>query len=645
MREPISTDRAQRGETYSLDEVSEADSSRLLLEPAVAAPPLASRWHQVGLGVLLAGAAVVCLAVPFSSPQNSLASVEAVTLLEETGAGCSGSGQNCLETKCCIDGGAKGLQCYKKNDDWGECFELDDCKPGVHEGETEHGWDEEDQAWELLKWSCKAVGNHSRPGCDSFGSKGKCPGDRCSWGKEKCRAKCSLMPSADSCWSEDHCMWESEKCQDACWEVDAKEKCGSLDRCKWLTDDKGGRCAMACHVHGDTDCPDKEQCMVADGKCQQDPCSAPWEDCRETKCCSRSRGGEGMTCFEKDKTYATCMDLVDPKYQKGWSGKKLGNRTKFEAGCSWAGQSCSETHACCNEGFNCAVKDDNFMGCALNMKVTSWVKQHVDLPAGWDGTVMGGWRGEYAVDPAAEGDDVAGMSLYCIMVALPDSPEMDLLETAKKNGGSIFGCNASKVYHAWKTDSAGWDTGESTLVNTAVFLKVFEWVRDDGEYLKHDWLVKADPDCVFLADRLRGHLWGLRPPPNRAIYLKNNNVKGMGNSNFLGAIEVFSKRAIQIYLDNDQDCGKYLGTNSGEDGFFKGCMDALGVGFMWDHDMFKPNYDPAICTNGKYAAYHPMKYPSHWQRCWDIATGKMCQGMTYDCGGDLDPPITEGGIR
>jgi len=353
----------------------------------------------------------------------------------------------------------------------------------------------------------------------------------------------------------------------------------------------------------------------------------------------------GMTCFEKNEDYATCLDMIDPKYQKGWTGKKLGNRTKFEAGCSWAGQDCSSTRSCCNEGFNCAVKDDTFAGCALNMKTSTWVKNHVDLPAGWDGTILGGWRAEYAVDPVPEGQDMAGVSMFCMMVVLPDSPEMDLLGSAKYNNASIFACESHKVYHSWKTDSAGWDSGESTLVNTAVFLKVFKWVRDDGLYLKHDWTVKVDPDCVFFPDRLRNHLYGLRPPPNRGIYLKNNNVIGMGNSNFLGAIEVFSKRAVQIYLDNDDDCGKYLGTNSGEDGFFKGCMDAMGVGFMWDHDCFKPNYDPAICTNGKYAAYHPMKFASHWQRCFDIASGKMCQGMTYDCGGDLDPPITAGGIR
>jgi len=183
------------------------------------------------------------------------------------------------------------------------------------------------------------------------------------------------------------------------------------------------------------------------------------------------------------------------------------------------------------------------------------------------------------------------------------------------------------------------------VVNTAVFLKVMEYVKEDRLYLNYDWTIKADADCVFLPDRLRPHLWALRPPANVPIYVKNNHLEGLGNDGFLGAIEVFSKEAMKKFMDNAQECGQFLGTDSGEDGFFKGCMDAIGVGYIWDMNMFKPNYDPATCTNGMYAAYHPIKYETHWQRCWDIATQKMCQGLTYDCGGDLDPPVNSLGPR
>lgn len=349
-----------------------------------------------------------------------------------------------------------------------------------------------------------------------------------------------------------------------------------------------------------------------------------------------------MACFSKDDKYASCLDVVDPKAQKNWNGQQLGNRTKFSANCNWAGTSCAETKACCNLGFNCAVKDENFIGCVQVEKVSSWETDTVDMPANWAGDVVGGWHGQYAVDPAPEGVDPAGATLYCVMAVLPEASdgEVALKEVAQKNNGSVFGCEEHSVFDSWKTDSAGWDTGEATVINTAVFLNIFKQLKEAGLYLKTDWTVKVDADCVFLPQRLREHIWGLRPPARQAIYLKNNNLdEGMGNDGFLGAIEVFSKRAMQIYLDNDDDCAKNLGTNSGEDGFFKGCMTALGVGYMMDAQMFEPFNDPVVCTDGSHAAYHPFKYATHWQRCWDIATGKMCQGLTYDCGDPLDPPI------
>merc|ERR1719469_1792945 len=107
-----------------------------------------------------------------------------------------------------------------------------------------------------------------------------------------------------------------------------------------------------------------------------------------------------MGCIEKNAEYATCIERVDPEFQKNWTGKIIGNRTKFEAGCNWAGEDCSEMKTCCNEGFNCATKDDIFAGCALAMQITTWVKKPIALPEGWSGKVLGGWRGEYEVQQA-----------------------------------------------------------------------------------------------------------------------------------------------------------------------------------------------------------------------------------------------------
>jgi len=152
---------------------------------------------------------------------------------------------------------------------------------------------------------------------------------------------------------------------------------------------------------------------------------------------------------------------------------------------------------------------------------------------------------------------------------------------------------------------------------------VFDQIRADGKYLAYDWFVKVDADCVFAPDRLRSHIKQLRPPAYQAIYLKNNGMDpGLGNNGFLGAIEIFSKRAIQVYYDNADGCRKYFGLGCGEDGFFKGCMDALGVGYMKDVEIFFPDHGAGACRQGQRVAFHPLKDPKKWQHCWDIVLGK-----------------------
>jgi len=617
-------------------------------------PAQSTRAYRVAAGALVGVLGVAALGARHAS--QTTGAMEAITGLDEE-VECAAAGQNCAQSKCCVNGGDNGLQCYLKNKAWGECLDVDTCEPGVHDGE-EHGEWNQYGVFELDSWSCDSVGSPSLPGCGAFKNETQCPGDRCSWTEAgNCAQKCDLLGNPDACWGAGNCMWSQDQCEDGCWLFSNEDECSSLSRCMWLQTGEESKCALACYVHGGPeDCPQEDRCMWTDATgCTADPCSAPGEDCRESKCCSEQRGGLGMFCLEKNEYWATCMDSFNPDADgmEDWSGKKLGRRSYekgtpaepeenpyvFEAGCAWAGQDCSASSLCCNEGYNCAVKDETFNGCVQSVTESTWDSQPVPMPEGWNGKVLGGWRGEYQVNGVPEGEDMAGTSLYCLMVVLPGSSEMSLLSTARTNNASIFGCDAHSVYHAWETGAAGWDTAETTLVNTAVFLQVFKWVKEDRLFLNYDWTIKVDADCVFLPQRLREHMWALRPPADTAIYFKNNNLEGLGNDGFLGAIEVFSKKAMQIYMDNDDDCGQYLGVNSGEDGFFKGCMDALGVGFMLDGNMFKPNYDTATCTDGGHVAYHPIKYSTHWQRCWDIATGKMCQGLTYDCGGALDPPI------
>lgn len=194
---------------------------------------------------------------------------------------------------------------------------------------------------------------------------------------------------------------------------------------------------------------------------------------------------------------------------------------------------------------------------------------------------------------------------------------------SKKSNQGIFACNASSVFHSWKSSAAGWDTGTATLVNTGVFFKVWDLVKANGRYLQYDWTIKSDADCAFLPDRLRSHLWNLRVPAGAAVYIKNTNQdKGLSNGQFLGAIEIFSKKAVMTYFDNEAGCKKSMGKNSGEDGFLKGCMDALGVGYMHDGEILKPDFAASYCRTAARAAFHPLKDPAVLQNCYNAALGK-----------------------
>jgi len=471
-------------------------------------------------------------------------------------------------SRCCVDKGTTGMQCWKKNDGWAECWTNETCKPGVHPGET-HGWYDQYGKFRLDEWSCEKLGERSKATCDTFDSEDDCPDDHCEWFfTKKCLPKCARFRSKESC-PASHCVW------------------------------------------------DGAACMV-------DTCSAPGEDCTHTKCCSAGRGAAGQQCFKKMKWWATCMDFCDGNTtNKGWSCEKLGERKSIPAPCSWAGDDCSKTRCCGNIGFSCVVKDDTYTGCVQTAQHGTWIDMPVKLPEGWEGTVVGRWAKEYQVAPALDGAPVTGGSMFCFMAILPNSTEVGLMEVAKNTGQGVFACNESMVLHSWKSSSAGWDTGAATLVNTGVFFKIWDQVREDGRYLRHDWTVKADADCAWFPDRLRSHLAGLRVPAGAAVYIKNTDLDaGLSNGQFLGALEIFSKKAMLTYYDNAEGCQKSMGANSGEDGFFKGCLDALGVGFMHDGSILKPDYASSYCNHEEHVSFHPLKDPAVLQACYDFAMGK-----------------------
>lgn len=303
-----------------------------------------------------------------------------------------------------------------------------------------------------------------------------------------------------------------------------------------------------------------------------------------------------MQCFAKGDFWASCRATCTPG---DWTCKKLGKRSESKVSCTWSGQDCGYTKLCCNPKEKCVKKDEQQAFCTRTPD-----------PA-WDGTVIGGARGEYEVQPAGPGNEL-GNTLYCFMAVLPGSPEEQLQHVAQQNQAGIYGCDAHAIFSSEHCQFVRKNTWNS-FVNTDVFMKIWEKVKADGKFKHYDWTVKADPDSVFHADRLRSHIASLHPPAGKPIYLKNVQM-GFG---FLGAIEIISKIALINYLDNIEDCHSSIGSFSGEDGFIKGCLDMVGAGYMADASILTNPGDTSGCTDGSRVCFHPRKDTGSWQACWN----------------------------
>mmetsp|Transcript_42026 Transcript_42026/g.90785 ORF Transcript_42026/g.90785 Transcript_42026/m.90785 type:complete len:336 (-) Transcript_42026:151-1158(-) len=240
-----------------------------------------------------------------------------------------------------------------------------------------------------------------------------------------------------------------------------------------------------------------------------------------------------------------------------------------------------------------------------------------------DSTMLRRWDSKspgIQATPAKTKSEAAGTTLFCFIAVLPGSPEELLVNIARENNASIFDCEGHSVYHSVPAQFKTWDTGDSTLVNTAAFLQVWQQVKNEGAYLDYDWTAKVDADCVFMPHRLQGKIAYLKAPANQALYLHNTMTRFMDGA-FLGALEVTSKLATTKYIDNLQACTSTIGTLSGEDGFMKDCLNSLQVPWLADESIMHPSPIPIDCQMKDFAAFHPFKAEGDWRYCYEITAG------------------------
>jgi hypothetical protein len=242
-------------------------------------------------------------------------------------------------------------------------------------------------------------------------------------------------------------------------------------------------------------------------------------------------------------------------------------------------------------------------------------------------------------------------SLLCFSVIRPEGYEIGLVGAQLDRHAAIFACDSTLVFSngpsirigtmdtvSIPTESIGMGNlaveGETTnsWLNTAIFMEVWHWLVKDGRWRSYDWTVKVDPDAVFFPERLRDHVKPYTPPGGGNYYLVNCNKVYTANpenevfrEKLFGALEVFSKQAVQVYQDGHKRCSDELDWHGwGEDYFMQSCLSLLGAVPVGDFTMVgdKRCFE-APCSDTSKVAFHDFKDIPAYFNCWEQSLGPV----------------------
>lgn len=230
---------------------------------------------------------------------------------------------------------------------------------------------------------------------------------------------------------------------------------------------------------------------------------------------------------------------------------------------------------------------------------------------------------------------------------MPTGYESGLVALQLAKGWGVFACDGNAVYsnktfrlqpedspqtlttRVIDTDLYCPFGGEfGTLMNTPVFIKLWEQVIADGDFRVYQWTVKVDADAAFLPQRLQRLLSGpeLRYPDPQADFgvFINNCHYGLH-----GPIEVLTRRALDVYAEGSFACD----TPPQEDVYIQGCLSKLGVRQVDEFDLLAEEHcdsrDWKQCT-GPQIAFHPFKDIPEYSRCVGFAGCEVLQeGYRY----------------
>lgn len=231
-------------------------------------------------------------------------------------------------------------------------------------------------------------------------------------------------------------------------------------------------------------------------------------------------------------------------------------------------------------------------------------------------------------------------SVLCYGVYRSASDEEALLVAQSDMGVGIFSCDGTMVFSDKKVALASGivpvivapnlTAPEGTvehILNTEIFMLSWESIHTQGNYTQFDWVVKADPDTVFLFSRLQDHLSKIPAGGNQ--YIVNCKL----SFGFFGSFEVVSRGALDLYYAGAERCKKELDwVSEGEDLYMKDCFDLLGAEAFEDFGILSDGYclePPSPCVSGK-VAFHAMKTVGQYFECLEEAERPTSSPETHE---------------
>jgi hypothetical protein len=251
------------------------------------------------------------------------------------------------------------------------------------------------------------------------------------------------------------------------------------------------------------------------------------------------------------------------------------------------------------------------------------------------------------VAPSQKGqpeESTQSASLFCFEVLnSANEVEVGLVREQYKFHGSIFDCDEWGVFGdssvtrlspeeqtpavyttrvpgpGMRGNAANWTMWQ----NTSAMLRVWSHIQAMGRYQRHDYVVKVDPDTVFVAERLRINLQWYQQhqhlSKSEGVYFRNclgvnKELKSMESS-----IEVYSRPAIDQFFDQQQHCLAEIPSGGlAEEKFMADCMDLLKIKPMYDWNLlsdYKCGDNPSKCDDTFKVAFHPFKDVGYYAFC------------------------------